>query len=193
VLIDELLPNYDVTRVEHLTVAADPERAYEAMLEADLMRAYEGSLTMRILFAAREAPAAVARRLRGMPAPTQPEALRLADLPQRGEWVKLGEEPGSELAFGAVGRFWGREISWREIEAAQFAGFAEPGYGKIAASLSVAPFGAGRSVLSYEARTAATDEAARAGIRRYWRLVSPGVGIVLRGTLAYLRTLAELG
>jgi hypothetical protein len=191
VILDQVLPEYDATRIEHLTADAEPARAYAALLDADLMQAYRGSPSMRALFALREAPSALARRLRGEPPPPQPEALRLADLPDRGEWVKLGEEPGAELAFGAIGRFWGREIEWRRISAAEFRGFAEPGFGKVGASISVRDFGAGRSLLSYEARTLATDEEARRRFLRYWRLVSPGVGIVLRGTLSYLASLAE--
>jgi hypothetical protein len=53
------------------------------------------------------------------------------------------------------------------------------------------PYGDRRTLLSYEARTHATDEAARRGFLRYWRVVSPGVGIVLRGTLVYIAGLAE--
>jgi hypothetical protein len=38
-------------------------------------------------------------------------------------------------------------------------------------------------LLTYETRTAATDDQARLGIRRYWSLLSPFIGIVLRGVL----------
>jgi hypothetical protein len=191
VLIDEFLPGYDRTKVEHLTVEAEPANVYATLLEADLMQAYRGSPAMRALFAARAAPSALARRLRREPRPPDPEALRLDALPDRGEWVKLAEDFGKELVFGAIGRFWGREIDWEEIEAAEFTRFDRPGYGKIAANLSVRSFGVGRTVLSYEARTLGTDEAARKGIGRYWLLVSPGIGMVLKGTLRYIKSLAE--
>lgn len=192
-LIDELLPNYDAPRVEHVVVEAAPARVYEAVLEADFMQAYRGSPAMRGLFALRGAASALARRVTGAEQPPEPEAMRPAELPQRGEWVKLGEDPGVELVFGAIGRFWGRDIDWLEIDAADFRDFAEPGYGKVAANLSVREYGKGRTLLSYETRTKGTDEAARRGFLRYWRLVSPGVGIVLRGTLRYIKGLAEDG
>ena len=35
------------------------------------------------------------------------------------------------------------------------------------------------------------DEAARKGFRRYWFAVKVGVGVVMRGTLRYLKGLAE--
>lgn len=190
-LIDELLPDYDATRIEHVVVDAEPSRVYEALLEADFMQAYKGSPAMRVLFAARGAVSSLAGRLTGRPAPPEPEAMRPADLPDRGEWVKLGEDPGSELVIGAIGRFWGRDINWRQSDAAEFRDFAEPGYGKVAAGFSVRDYGRGRTLLSYEARTQATDDEARRGFLRYWRLVSPGVGIVLRGTLRYIGGLAE--
>jgi hypothetical protein len=65
-----------------------------------------------------------------------PEALRLADLPEHGEWVRLGEQPPNEIAFGAIGRFWAGETVRTQIDAADFAAFARFGYAKIAADFS---------------------------------------------------------
>lgn len=45
--------------------------------------------------------------------------------------------------------------------------------------------------MTYEARTAATDDAARRGVRRYRRVLSPFVGTVLRGVLRGIRRRAE--
>jgi hypothetical protein len=190
-LIDQVLPEFDATRTEHVLVNAPPERVWRAVQEADFMRAYEGSPGMRALFAARGAASAVVRALTGRPSPPEPEALRPSELTDHGEWVKLGERPGEELVFGAVGRFWGRDVNWREIDASGFGPFDEPGYGKVAANLSIRPYGHGRSLLSYEARTQGTDAAARSGFLRYWRIVGPGVGVVLRGTLRYIKGIAE--
>lgn len=190
-VIDEVLPRYDKTKVEHVTVEAEPARVYAAVLEADLMQAYRGSPTMRALFGLRGGPAAVRRRVRKEPPPPEPEALRIGEIPEEGEWVKLGEDFGSEIVFGAIGVFWGREINWEKIKASEFVGFDRPGYAKIAANLSVRSFGIGRTLLSYEARTLATDENARKALRRYWLVVSPGIGLVLKGTLRYIKSLAE--
>ncbi len=55
----------------------------------------------------------------------------------------------------------------------------------------VHPYGAGRSLLTYEARTACTDRAATKRFARYWTLVSPGVGIVMRAALQAIKTAAE--
>ena len=47
-------------------------------------------------------------------------------------------------------------------------------------------YGDTRTLLSYEARTEATDETARRAFLRYWTLVSPGVGIVMRSLLSVI-------
>jgi hypothetical protein len=44
-------------------------------------------------------------------------------------------------------------------------------------------YGSHRTLVSYEARTAATDPASRRAFLRYWRVVSPGVGVVMRSLL----------
>jgi hypothetical protein len=72
-----------------------------------------------------------------------------------------------------------------------FAAFDEPGWGKIAANLSVRPYGNGRSLLSYEARTAMTDEESRKRFGRYWTVVSPFVGVIMQATLRTVRADAE--
>jgi hypothetical protein len=41
----------------------------------------------------------------------------------------------------AVGKFWQPVIEWRDVPRAEFNGFAEPGWGKIAANFSVLPYG----------------------------------------------------
>jgi hypothetical protein len=48
-------------------------------------------------------------------------------------------------------------------------------------------------LLTYEARTSATDAAARRGLHRYWRFLSPFIGVVLRGVLRGVRRAAEPG
>ena len=73
----------------------------------------------------------------------------------------------------------------------QFAAFAEPGWGRIAAGISLRPFGDTRTLVSYEARTATHDPAAARGFERYWRLVRPFVGTIMRATLRAVRDSAE--
>ena len=109
--------------------------------------------------------------------------MRLADMPTHGDWVLLGEEPPNEIAFGVVGRFWAGETVWAQIDAADFETFAEPGFGKIACNFSLRPYGADRTLVTYECRTLATDENARRGFMRYWRPLAPFIGLVMRSQL----------
>ena len=114
--------------------------------------------------------------------------MRLGDLPENGEWVKLADEPPHELAFGVIGRFWAGETVWKTIDAHEFVAFNEPGFAKIACSVSLRPYGTARTLVTYEARTHALDSDSRAHFVRYWRVVRPGVAIVMR---AYLHAVAE--
>jgi hypothetical protein len=102
--------------------------------------------------------------------------------------VLLGEDPPNELAFGVVGRFWAGETVWEKIDAANFGPFAEPGLGKIACNFSLRRYGPGRTVVTYECRTLATDEDARRGFMRYWRPLSPFIGLVMRSQLRVIES-----
>ena len=109
-------------------------------------------------------------------------------------WMGLGEDPPREIAFGAIGKYWQLDITWLDPvpkTAEEFAAFDEPGWGKIAANLSVRPYGEGRSLLSYEARTAMTDVDSRTKFGRYWTVVSPFVGVIMRATLQSVKVYAE--
>lgn len=139
----------------------------------------------------------IARRRRGEGPVELPPSAIVGDLfdqgPSEGEgpldgWMAFGEEAGHELCFGAVGDFFHADFSWKPMSPDAFPGFSEPGYGKIAADLTVRPFGRGRSLMAYEARVKITDPESRRKFRRYWRLTSPFIGVVLTATL---RTAAE--
>lgn len=187
--LDELMPAFDATRIETRVIDAPPGIAYDAALRLDLLDVVRGNPLVKTLFALRAAAERVISRT--PPAP-EPEALRLRDLGDRGEWVRLADDPPREFAFGVVGRFWGGETRWEPIEAQAFTAFDRPGFAKIAAAITLHPYGT-RTLMTYEARTLATDAASRRAFLRYWRVVSPGVGIVMRATLAATAEAARRG
>lgn len=186
-LLERFLPHCDATILRQTLVHAPPEVTYAAISEADLM-----DPVVRALFSAREGPARVLARFRGASRPPIPRSLTMKDLlrPETG-MVVLAEEPEVETLVGSVGRFWERDYGWRRIGPEEFAGFAEPGYAKLAIDLWVQPAGDGRSLLRYEARTATTDEEARRRFRWYWRLIRPGVGLVMGRAVSRIRKEAE--
>jgi hypothetical protein len=185
-VLDVLMPEFDATRIEHRVIDGDQTHVYEAVMAADFMRAWRDNPAVRALFAARSTAEQVLSRALGhdRAAPPPPDSMRLADLAAHGQWVRLGEDPPHEIAFGVVGRFWTGETVWEEIDAEQFGGFSRPGFARIACNFSLRPYGSARTLVSYEARTRGTDERARHAFLRYWRAASTGAGVVMRSQLA---------
>jgi hypothetical protein len=168
-------------------VDAPPKETFRAVREADLR-----DPIVNALFSIRELPQRIARRVRGGQPPPAPAKATFGTLTTAGPgWVLLADEPGAEFVVGSVGRFWRRDYGGRPVAADEFLPFHEPGYAKLALSVSVRPAATGGTMLRYEARTATTDEVARRTFRRYWRLIRPGVALVMRRALRSIRIEAE--
>ncbi len=181
-VLEQALSVYDMVLTEHRVVEADVDTVFGTARDFDFMTVRSPLVTA--MMTARALPS----RLRGK-AIDAPTRLLLASEPGAlPGWLVLGQVPGRELAFGAIGRFWTADIEWRPVPPADFAAFDEPGWGKIACHLLVRPDGPGRSLLTYECRTATTDPASRHSMGRYWWAIRPFVGYVLR---ASLRTIAR--
>jgi hypothetical protein len=189
-LLERLLPQFDARRVERRVVPGDIETVYAATLRADFLRAWRENVAVRFIFGARELGERLVSAVRRRPfePPPPPNSLRLADMGTHGEWVRLGEAPPFEIVFGTIGRFWAGETVWEEIDAGEFAAFDRPGFGKIAAGFRLQRSGEGQTLVAYECRTKGTDPAARKGFLRYWRPLSPFIGVVLR---AHLRVIED--
>jgi hypothetical protein len=189
-LIDRYLPTFDVTQISETRVEASPEETYRAIREADLR-----DPLVQALFSIRALPLRIARRLHRAPPPPPPPApgkVTFGSLTNAGTgWVLLAEQPGVEFVVGSVGRFWRRDYGGRPVTAEEFVPFREPGYAKLAVSLAVQPAATGGTMLRYEARTATTDAVARRTFRRYWRLIRPGVAVVMRRALRSIKLDAE--
>ncbi|GAB3147750.1 hypothetical protein GCM10027258_41610 [Amycolatopsis stemonae] len=192
-LIDRFLPRYDVTLIEHVVVGAGVEATWRAVRELDLLRV-RSPLTGLAIYA-RHVPATLARRARGTGADEPPPRLvPFGAGPGLPGWLRLGETPGREVVLGAVGRFWQPDIEWydvREMTPEAFARFTEPGWGRIAAAISLRPYGRSHTLVTYEARTATADPASAQRFARYWTLVRPFVRVVMRAALRTVRRDAE--
>jgi hypothetical protein len=186
VLIDRFLPEYDVSETHSVEIGAGWRATYAAIREADL-----DDPLIHGLFRLRELPRRITGRWRRpeLPADDPPNL----DVLIRGghNFVLLGEVPGIELVVGSIGRFWRKDYGARAVSAAEFARFDEPGYAKLVVSFSVVPQGPGAATLRYEARTATTDEESRKRFRRYWRLIRPGVALIMRRVLLRIKQQAE--
>nr|BBX79564.1 hypothetical protein MFLOJ_33510 [Mycobacterium florentinum] len=183
-VIEASVPAFDAMLVEHAVVAADVPATFRAARSLDLLSVRTPLLAVSMWL--RGLP----ERLRGKAAPPPPRLLVAEGVGLPG-WLLLGERPDREIAFGAVGKFWQPVIEWRDVALADFAAFAEPGWGKIAANFSVARYGESHTLLSYQCRTATTDVESRRRFLRYWWLIRPFVAHIMRATLKTIKADAE--
>ncbi len=184
-IIDSELPAFDVTIAEHVVVGADPDTTLSAARALDFT-----TIRTPLVIAAMWARGLPDRIRNRRPEPARRMILGEGDgLPG---WVMLGSSD-TEIAFGAVGRFWKSSIEWHDVAPDLFAGFADPGWGKIACNFSVRPYGSTRTLLSYECRTTTTDPESRRKFANYWFAIKPFVGHIMRATLRTIAESAERG
>jgi hypothetical protein len=195
VLLDEMMPVYDVVERHRIVVRATPERVFRAIRTADLAR---GPVT-RGLLAARALPAAVLALVRSSGA--RPDArggwraerhrgIRLADFEGSGFRV-VAEHPPEELVIGLLGRFWTpRGDLVMDVSASHFAEGPPQGYALAGWNFSAAPGSGGETVLRTETRVWCAPDA-RVRFRAYWLLVRPGSGWIRRSMLRSIRLEAE--
>ncbi|RJQ87282.1 hypothetical protein [Amycolatopsis panacis] len=166
---DRFVPNPHFSLVRHVIVDAPVEQTYTAARALDLTEIHSGLVT-------------AASRLRALPArwrgrhhgpPRRPTRLTVDDLAAGSDWVLLGEHPGTEFAVGVAGKFWRPVVTWRRVGPAEFAAFAEPGYGKLVLTFGVRPYGPHRSLLTIDTRVQLTDPPSWLKFRRYWRVAAP--------------------
>jgi hypothetical protein len=195
-LIDEHLPHFVETVVEHLVIDAPVETVYQTVRDMDFLSIH--SPLMDAAMFVRAVPERINRAIRREPPPPPPPVMRLADFFDGDVdreilqgWVPLGEAAPHEIVFGAVGKVWQPDIEWKQIPPEEFTTFDEPGFAKIAAGFSLRDYGEHRTLLSYEARTDGTDEDSRTKFRRYWWLVQRFVGVVMRAAVKTAKDLAE--
>jgi hypothetical protein len=177
-MLDDFLPSYDLNEVHSISTSAAPAAVMEAIRDLT-----PGEVPVLVaLMAIRSVPALLQRRRLPVRGP-------LLDGFRRSGFAQLHEAP-DELVLGGVGRFWQPSGGLRRIEAAEFAGFAEPGWAKAAFNFQIERVG-GRTVLRTETRIATTDEHARRSFGRYWRLIHPGSALIRLAWLRAIRRRAE--
>ena len=184
-LLDDVMPVYDVNEFHELWMPCEPAAAYEAALA---VRAREVRL-LAPLMAVRMLPHALLRRRN----PAKGGARSLIDAFLAAGFMRLAEEPGSELVLGAIGRFWSvtgnaplKSVRTRE----DFVGFNEAGYARAATNLAFEGARGGTRV-STETRIVGTSPDASRRFRAYWTLIRLGSGVIRRSWLAAIRRRAS--
>jgi hypothetical protein len=178
-LLEEVLPRFDANEVHDAWVAAPPHVVFAAVKQVTVREVR----LLRPLEAMRALPAVFARRPVFRPNPSA----RVLDQFTTGV-VLLGERAGTEIAAGAIGRFWrllgNKPVQVRTRE--HFLLFDEPGYAKAAISFLVRPERGGSRVIT-ETRVAGTGPDATLVLLRYWRAIRPGSSAIRRSWLAAIR------
>ena len=181
-ILDDVMPAYDVRDAHSIWIPSSVGAAYTAVrtVTAAEVPLFTPLMAVRVL------PAL----LLGRPLSFDLRRPILVNAERNG-FVPLGEQAGSELALGAVGRFWsltGNRLV-QLADRAAFETFEEPGYAKAVMGFRVVPEGAGCRVIT-ETRVVGTDDEARRRFALYWRAISAGSAAIRWSWLRAIRSRA---
>jgi len=165
-VLDRFLPSPDVRDRHAITVHAPARVVMEVARNFDMQSVW----LVHAIFWLRSKMLRAAPSGKRRPAGLVEEMLGLG-------WGILTDEPERFLVAGAWCQPWNANVAFSPIPVECFEAYAEPDRVKIAWTLEVEALDAGRTRLATETRAVATDQQARAKLRRYWRLF--GIGIVL--------------
>jgi len=171
-LIDQLLPHYDIQARYHIDIDAPVERAYSVARRLDM----RDSAIVRCLY-----------RLRGLPE----SGLTLEGMLKWG-FVLLADKPSQEIVFGLIGRFWTPAPQIQPIQADSFIEFNRPGFAKAVGNLAFIPLsGTGGVRVTTETRGHCLCDSSRRSFRRYWQLIGPFSGLIRKEWLRLVRHRAQ--
>lgn len=186
-LIDELLPAFDVSEVHSIEVMADAATTYDAVFRANL--APPG--IARVLFFLRALPGAITHGKSGLRTISEGgrEPVTLRAFEAHGFRI-IAENPPEELVIGLEGKFWlpsgavCTPVSFRDSQPA-------PGTARAVWNFSSRQASSSISVLTTETRVLCADKSARVRFLPYWAVVRPGSGLIRRAMLKAIRNTAE--
>ena len=161
--IQDFMPNFRLHEVDHVAVAADPDRTFVALRAVDLYRVP----FVRWLFALRVLP----ERLLGRIKPSTRAGIEQITAPGTG--FHLLSDADREIVVGSVGKFWQPRIEFADVTPETFVQHDIPGWGKLAWSLAAAPREQGGSWITIDLRVDASGGESWAHFARYWRLIGP--------------------
>jgi hypothetical protein len=171
-LIDELLPHYDIKARYQIDADAPVERAYSLARGLDM----RDSLIVRSLF-----------RLRGLPE----SGLTFEGMLKWG-FVLLADRPPQEIVFGLIGRFWTPFPRFQRFQADNFVSFNQAGLAKAVGNIAIIPLGDARRVrITTETRVQCMCDSSRRSFRLYWQLIGPFSGVIRKEWLRWVKHAAE--
>lgn len=181
-LLDQVLPEAQVTTRREALVRATPGRVFAAVTAADLTSSFLIQALMP--FSTTHA--------RWRPAARREDPFRLTITRLYGcGFVPLGACPPSELAIGVVGKLWFPQPRIRAIDPAAFASFDAPGCARAAIAFTTEPLDDRWTRLALEGRMAGLDGPSRRRVRCFWLAAGWMIGLVLREAAEVIRVQAE--
>jgi hypothetical protein len=187
-LIERFVPYADIVETHELVVNTTPEATYAALRSVDFAKFPYPLMRVRIFL--RVLAVEIARYRLGMRPLRKPVRLTLEDVAEFGQ-MKLAEIPGVEIVIGAIARPFDLKSIFEQRAPGEFEPFRCPGYIKAAASFHVAPYGAHRSLLSYEVRIRATDTATRRRLFFWSNLFAPTISRSIRRAVEFVKDTVE--
>ena len=187
-LIDELLPKFDVSERHRVEVRAAPATTYAALREADLA---ESSLA-RALLVLRAMPGTLSKGMAGIRELRKSgrSSVTLGSFQDKGFRI-LAENPPHEIVIGLEGKFWVPTGALVTPAAEAFKTTAIPkGTARAVWNFSVTGVGTG-SELATETRVLCADPATRRRFLPYWALIRIGSGFIRVSMLAAIKKKAE--
>ena len=190
-LLDALMPHFDVVERHTTVVRASPTAVHAAIRDADLAG---GPLTWSLL-ALRALPAALLMVIRS---PRRALAvwrgpgrrIRLADFERAGFRV-VAERVPDEIVIGVLGRFWTLRGRLRaDVSDVDFRRGPQRGSALAGWNFTAFPRADGGTDLATETRVWCAPDA-RWKFRTYWLCVRPGSGLIRRAMLRSIRRQAE--
>ena len=183
-LLDSWMPAYDVAARYVTQIAAPPAHVYATLLSTDFSRSplVRALMGIRLLPAFFRSPRSTWRRFAGR---HRPQRASLRDL-EHSDFVLLEEQPPKEIVLGITGRFWALSATTMRILPAQFRDPLPAGLAQAAWNFELTASPTGTS-LSTETRVRCADEVTRRQFLRYWRIVSPGSGLIRHAILNQVR------
>jgi hypothetical protein len=170
-LLDDVLPESDVSAVYSIRIKARPEIIYQSMENGIPV----GSITKLLM------------KLRTLPQLFQRKTQRMGADP----FYRLKQEKNREIVLGLAGQFWkptSKIIPIHSLE--EFLNFQRDGYCKAAMNMKIVQKTERESVLITETRVLCYGSAKR-HFKNYWRLVGPFSGLIRLEMLRKIRKRAE--
>jgi hypothetical protein len=185
-LIDDLMPRWDVRSRHQISVQATAAVTYAAIRSVDL----GAHPIVRGLLGLRRLPAALARGRFQWSGVRGSEPLTLPVLESRGFHV-VAESSPRELVVGVEGAFWTLSGDLRQVSAAAFGTPILPGLARATWCFTVEPVTTDACVLATETRVCASDAPTRRRLLLYWAGVGWGSGLIRRFMLRAIKVEAE--